>query len=379
MKLKSQIAAFIVLTLFSLCVVPLVNIFQFFPIDTVKLRQKSFLYNMDFLARLSGRILYPFGISIDPDQVIVGSSGWLYLGDKHELTITSDRSKMKRSDVDLGRKIGNTAKAWESYLSQKGVKLYRIMIGPNKTTIYPEYMPVWARPSTPNATDALYEGSSTIIDLRKPLIAAKMISSSDLYYKTDTHWNFVGAGIAFKYFAEQISQAAPKLKWPNIETYELELIEPRAGGDLANFLRIQAVLKDVEPITKCLKIPITTIQTEFESGRIVFKGGNVPIGSQTKPLVVRSNGALNTARVLWLRDSFGTAMAPFMAATFSDVLQVHWGEGLKTSQDFIKLIETFKPEYVFVTVVERASRASYFLTAPPVVSLSDSNNILPIQ
>src|SRR5262249_19325605 len=69
------------------------------------------------------------------------------------------------------------------------------------------------------------------------------------------------------------------------------------------------------------------------------------------------------------RDSFGTAMAPFMAATFSETLQIHY-ETADTAL-LARLVETFKPDYVFVTVVERAARRKRFGSVPPLITSSE--------
>jgi hypothetical protein len=49
-----------------------------------------------------------------------------------------------------------------------------------------------------------------------------------------------------------------------------------------------------------------------------------------------------------------------MAATFSEVLLLHWHEAIKPGGRLLQLVEEFKPDYVFFTVVERAAREPYF-------------------
>ena len=71
------------------------------------------------------------------------------------------------------------------------------------------------------------------------------------------------------------------------------------------------------------------------------------------------------SRVLWLRDSFGAALEPWMAATFSDTLQMHWREALQSPDVLAALVEQWKPDYVFVTVVERDARVVAFTRGPP--------------
>jgi hypothetical protein len=298
---------------------------------------------------------------------MIGRDGWLFLGDQHERTLTVDRRPATEADLALGKQIGVATRAWDKYLEGRGVKLFRIMIAPNKGTIYPEHLPNWAKPASPNATDALLAGSEriTYIDIREDLIVAKAKQTEALYYKTDSHWNSLGAGVAFHAFARQVGTASPELRWPSEDAYQLNHVARRNGGDLANLLRLAADISDSEPSISMSGLSIETTQTDFETKRILHQGGNPGVGGLSKPLLVKSEGALNINKVLWLRDSFGTALSPFMAATFSEILQVRWAEGLKSPKHFIQLVDKFKPDYVFVTVAERTSRTAAFATAPP--------------
>ncbi len=263
---------------------------------------------MDLVSSWAARLLYPLGISTSPNQVIIGREGWLYLGDQYEQTVTVDRSPLTLSEIELGKQIGAATEAWEAYLSNRGVKLFRIMIAPNKSTIYPEYLPVWAKPTSPNATDALFAGAGSMryVDLRGPLLAAKADQREALYYKTDTHWNFLGAGIAFRAFAQQVGDV-PDLRWPADRAYELSRVFPRTGGDLADLLRLSASFADSVPMIHALDLSVETYQFDFDTKEVIHKGGNPPVETPTKPILVKSIGALNSKRVLWLRDSFGTA------------------------------------------------------------------------
>ena len=321
---------------------------------------------MDLVSSWAARLLYPLGISTNPNQVIIGREGWLYLGDQHAQTVTVDRSLPTLSEIELGKQIGAATEAWEAYLSNKGVKLFRIMIAPNKSTIYPEHLPVWAKPTSPNATDALFAGTGSMryVDLRGPLLAAKADQPEALYYKTDTHWNFLGAGIAFRAFAQQVGDV-PDLRWPADGAYELSRVVSRTGGDLANLLRLSASFADSVPMIRALDLSVETYQFDFDTKGVIHKGGNPPVETPIKPIMVKSIGALNSKRVLWLRDSFGTAMSPLMAVTFSEVLQLHWAEAIKPGGRFVQLIDEWKPDYVFFTVVERDSRSRMFAAYPP--------------
>lgn len=366
--MRKRVFIFLLAVVCGLLIVPLVNIVLNPTLEDGKWRRKEFLYNMDFLSEWPSFFLYQAGISTHPKQLVIGREGWLYLGDNYAQSRTVARNGQTPADMLNGKKIGTASQAWEIWLQKRGVRLFRVMIGPNKESIYPEYLPRWAMPATPSATDALFAGTGTerFIDLRSALLAAKTQYPQALYYKTDTHWNPLGAALAFRAFAQNASRSAPELRWPTEAAVEVISMANGAGaGDLAGFQRIQRRLHDSEPSTKILDHPIEATQYDFDSRKVLQKGGNPKIPSQQKPLLVISEGALNAKKVLWLRDSFGTAMAPLMAATFSETVQLHWLEALKPGGRFAELVEKWKPDYVIITVVERDSRSELFTLPPP--------------
>jgi alginate O-acetyltransferase complex protein AlgJ len=364
---KRRILVFFVVAALILSIMPAIHILSAQDRKAIRWTDRGFLYNVDALSAVVSRLLLPLGISTDPEQAIIGRKEWLYLGDQHQLTLSTDRRPQTAEDVEIARRIAEATAAWDAYLAARGVRLFRIMVAPNKGSVYPEYMPDWARPASPNGTDALFAtaGLTRHIDLRPALIAERAKQPVPLYYKTDTHWNFLGAGLAFRAFAREVAPAAPELRWPAEDTYAISRVDRRIGGDLARFLRIPDHFDDEEPVPNSLSLPVQTTQYDYGSGQVVHKGGNPPVDSPGRPLLVRSEGALNRKKVLWLRDSFGQMMAPLMAATFSDVIQLHWNEALKPDMQLARLVEEWKPDYVFFTVIERASRDPKFALLPP--------------
>jgi len=373
--MKRSVFAFLLTAALALLAVPAINIIIAPGRDAIRLQDKSFLYNMDWASRWTASALYPMGISTDPKQVIIGKDGWLYLGDLYQQTLSNDRRPATESDAQLDKEIAAATKTWGAYLETKGVKAFRIMIGPNKGTIYPEHMPSWAKPVASNPTDALIAQTKgeIYIDLRPTLLKAKETHKEALYYKTDTHWNDLGAALAFRAFAQQVGEAAPELRWPSEKAYEVSRVNARNGGDLAKFLRLQGSFSDNDPIIYGSTPSVEITQSDFDTKKVFSKGGNPIIGSQMTPLLVTSTGALNNKKVLWLRDSYGNSISPLMDATFSDVLQLHWSEALKPGGRFAQLVEDWKPDYVFITVVERAARDTSFATySPPSFSPKSS-------
>lgn len=360
---------FLLLVLCALLVVPTINVLS--SPDPLKVKwKKKTLYNMDFALLPLTALLYPMGISTEPGKVTIGLEGWLYLGNESEHLISDGRQGLTPEAIAQGEKIGAAAEAWEDWLYENGVKLYRVMIGPNKESIYPEHVPFWARPLQPTATDALIAGtgSTRYLDLRSVLKEAKADQTEALYLMADTHWNSLGAGIAFRAFAREQERVAPELRWPSDHAYQVIRTEAHPGGDLISFLRLKLDIFTPSPVVRLQELSIETTRYDFDKDQIIGTGGNPEISLLfDKPVLVRSHGALNAKRVLWLRDSFGAALSPFMAATFGEVLQLHWMDAFKPGGRFVELVQSWNPDYVFVTVVERFARSDMFATPPPPV------------
>lgn len=368
--MKRRVLIFLMSLLLVLVGVPATNIMLAPDRNEINLKEKSFLFNMDFTSRLAGSLLYPLGISISPENVIIGKEGWLYLGDSYNQAVSDGRRRATNADVAMSKKIGEAAKAWNDYLLAKNVKIFRIMVAPDKGSIYPEYMPDWAKPVISNPTDALFleANEGIFVDLRLPLLAAKETLRDDIYFKTDSHWNELGAAIAFRTFAEQIKDADPELRWPPENAYEVAKNEKIDAQDLAKFLRLEKILSDSRPQTGVSELRVKTARTDYGTKELILKWN----GDLTKPLVLKSEGSLNTKKVLWLRDSMGNSLVPWMSATFSEVLEVHLNAVLGPSGNFVRLVDEWKPDYIFITVVERNARSRSFMDLPPAAVINDS-------
>lgn len=372
MNMRHRAVLFLVALLASLLIVPMVNISRVKNIESIQW-EKSFFFNMDFASSFAAKLLYPVGISTNPRRVVIGQDGWLFLGDEFESTLSASRHPPAPGDVELAKQIGVAAAAWDTYLASKGVQLFRVMIGPNKGSIYPEHLPQWAQPVSPNATDALFAGTGNVlyVDLRAPLLEAKAHQQADLYFKTDTHWNDLGSATAFRAFGQQVAAAVPELRWPSSEVYRLKSTHLVGGKDLANFLRLSEHLSDTRVAIHAADLPLKTTQLDFDTHKVLHTGGHLPTVPPRKPVLVQSSNALNHKKVLWLRDSFGDPMSLLMEATFSDVLQLHWHEAIKPDGRLAQLVESWRPDYVFFTVVERDARNGWFTVPPPAAGLHE--------
>ncbi len=118
--MKRKLTAFLLFVFITMMIVPAINIIA--TPNTKTTKKKSFLYNMDIISSWTQEALYPPGISIHSNQVIIGSDDWLFLSDEYDLTLSEDRRPANESDNAVAKKISASNNAWNEYLISKGEK-----------------------------------------------------------------------------------------------------------------------------------------------------------------------------------------------------------------------------------------------------------------
>lgn len=164
-------------------------------------------------------------------QVVYGRDGWLfYAGEK-----VFEQSTGELIRPDGVEQFAVMAAALNRELARRGARLI-VTVAPNSQTIYPEFLPDWAHI---NATteydlvmDALAHHGVDKVDLRPPLLAAKL--KQQVYRRIDTHWNDLGALIAYNAIMEAVGW--PDWRWDPDKAFKG--FELRSGGGLLRMLGI---------------------------------------------------------------------------------------------------------------------------------------------
>lgn len=203
--------------------------------DHYELRQQMIEWNN--LARVKAT-----GVSPN-SNVVLGSDGWLFLGN-HDYTLEDLAGNLPFSPEDIERwsQVVADRKVWAA---EHGIT-YLLFHAPNKHTIYPEYMP--SRLIRRGAVTRLSQLAprltadhpETFFDARPLLLEAK--SWSQLYDKTDSHWNHAGAFVVYEEIMRRLASrgAHPSGPFPR-QALDIRR-EQGAGGDLAVFLGLQGHL-----------------------------------------------------------------------------------------------------------------------------------------
>ena len=369
--MKKYITSFLAASAIGLSVVPAINIYNDYK-GTKSLLPNGLssihydnLYSMDFALPDLGYLYYKQGASISPENTIVGKDGWLFLGDRHAYVMSESRG-LKPFNKERMDRFAKARHKWDEFVKAQGGIGYFVSIAPNSHTIYREMMPEWASKakSSPNVEYLLSKSRSdaTLADLSISIKKYKNLSHEPLFYKTDTHWNESGAWYGYQDLQRKISQTAPSLKWLDPQDIHLSF-KDKSGGDLSRFLRITSFVKDTE-VSVRIKRDSKVFVTDFEGN--IIRSGNLSDRQENmeKQLIVHSSNALNDKKVLWLRDSFGVALYPYMNATFSTIMQSHYQQVITNPELLEKMIKDFKPDLVIITMIERNAVSGYLGNFP---------------
>lgn len=293
----------------------------------------------DALVRGQAAVRY-LGLGVSPQaEVIRGRDGWLFYADNGGLDDYLSVAPFSREELE---KWGRTLQHTQDWLAARGIA-YVFTIAPDKPQIYPEHMPTSLRPASPiSRADQLFAhlaAHTTVhaLDLRPALRAAK--TADRLYHRTDSHWNDAGALVATREIVARLRRLDPRLPWDLAPTASdafdrREIVAP--GMDLARMLRLEGVLSE-DRIDLVPRAPRVAAVVEPVHGDPDFGEARV----------VTRRRHDRGPRALVYRDSFGSALIPFLAEAFSQAVFL-WEYDVDPSA-----VETERPD---VVIHEWASR-----------------------
>jgi alginate O-acetyltransferase complex protein AlgJ len=269
-----------------------------------------------------------------PEKVVVGKSGWFYLGNSYNNVINQHRGLQPLS-VDSARYIANHLLMRQHELAKQGIRLY-VMVAPDSHSIYPEFLPDRMSTSpTPSRLDvlkqAIQQTNLPFIDVRDTLISTK--SHHIVYNQTDTHWNEYGTMIGSGTLLERIRQDQPAIPPMQLNDFRIEQ-QKGVGGDLVNMLTVQEEQKD--PVYYYIR-PSGT-----RTARQISTEPNETSGFPSTRFAGSGSGKL-----LFIGDSFSHSMMQFLPAYFKESYFV------RDSQLNMTTVRQEQPDVVVIEVVER--------------------------
>lgn len=287
------------------------------------------------------------GISPTP-RVLIGKDGWLFYNEDNALESYREVRPLPPEDLAQWKRALERRRDW---LAKQNIR-YLFVIAPNPPTIYPEFLPntVKREPGV-SAFDQLADylnahSDVEFLDLRPALRAAK--ARHRVYYRTDTHWNSMGAFVAYREIMNRISPWFPELEPDPLDHYRIDYRE-EPGGDLARFMKLEETLRE-EVVHLTPRQPgavVSGLTTQDRGKDVAFR-----------EVVVTECPQGEIPRAVILRDSYADALMPFLSRRFQRTAYV-WTKSFAADR-----IAEERPDLVIQEVAERLLLRSVEEMAP---------------
>lgn len=268
-----------------------------------------------------------------------GKDDWLFLGNAFDNNVAKLKRAVEPDDAQVQGTKAALARVAEA--AQQHRTPVVLVVGPDKSTIYPEFLPDAITPAPVRYSavfvDALRTVPHLLVHDPAPELLALKATEGILYRRTDTHWNNKGAFLVFAGLARRLDLPVPAVDFRHGATRAGDLLRL---SNLKNFpLRPddhwEVVWKQQPAWTE------QTVQDDDRTGP-----GNAVVVRNGKPL---------SDKVVWVvGDSFVGALKQYFNATFREVRYLgHWERRLRTlPQELARAGQ--KPDLIVVVRVERS-------------------------
>lgn len=270
--------------------------------------------------------------------VVVGSDSYLFLNeDVPDFTGTNLFSNEQLNEIQLKLK----EKSDFIKTINPNAKFIVFMV-PNKLSFYNEMKPKDLIESENSRLKQLTDKlkNETSFDFINPTEALNKYKTEDnLYYKTDIHWNELGAFYGYKELEKKLKEYNPNTKELTIDMYEKKYVS-EFGGDLAYYLGIKNnILKERE----IRLIPKFTIRSNLKKDPPMTWMGN--LNKQFTTSVQDSN----LPKAVVFRDSFATNMMPYLSENFRSITYCEeWNFSFNKD-----ILSKEKPDFVIYEILEK--------------------------
>jgi len=286
---------------------------------------------IDAHARVAWRVLHV----VPSPTVIKGRDGWLFYADDSALEDYESATPLDEGDLAAWR---DTLVGIRDSLRARGVA-YVFVLAPDKHVLYPEYMPAAIhRLHGEHRMDQLLEylrahSDLAVVDLRAPLGAQK--SRERIFHLTDTHWNDRGAFVGYTQILRAAGQQIPGVAPLSREAFDA-VAHRRPGMDLAEMLSLQNVFTETS---------LDLVPRQPRRARLL-EPPDLREGYEVARVVTEVSDA-SLPRLVMFRDSFGTALIPFLSEHFSRAVYL-WQNNIDD-----EVIDREKPSLVIQEIVGR--------------------------
>ncbi len=298
-------------------------------------------YGLRNLLIKTNSVIHTIYLNTSPrSDVIIGKDGWLFYNSPiNGVNINDYYGETLFSDQEITTIQKNLLRL-KSTLKAQGINLV-VVLAANKHTIYDEYLPNYIQKNKGLLTRAdqikniMKETEILYIDTRPILLKAKKEYQYPLYYKTDTHWNDLGGFVVSQEIVKTIATLGYRVHKLTDNSSYINSEKTTYWHDLGGFINLEKYKNDTNFF---LTTPKNYTYTEEKL-----------YGGRHDSYVVTTLKQPSYGKILVFRDSFASALIPYLSESFSRAVYV-WSP----SVDY-NLIKAEKPDIVIIEFVERLS------------------------
>lgn len=286
---------------------------------------------------------------------VAGRDDWVFWGDVQNNNFSQSIGRRYLSPDELNR--------WHSYfadldatLSAEGIELY-IVVAPAKWAVYPQELPAWTDPIRgAGPLDQLVAAGADLplVDLRAQLQDAS--AEAQTFSRVNSHWTSFGAYEGWNAIADCITT-----NQPDITLSPIPISGVTVSGGFNEYPDYGIV--DTEDWTEPEFVdPLLPVELSAAGADPTTVPGDRWTGFADLPAETETVGAQSDDSLLFVGDSFGVVLSPYLQQAFTHTRQVrHNLDGDPTTQpDIATLALATRPDVVIIEITQR------HLNAPPL-------------
>jgi len=191
--------------------------------------------------------------------------------------------------------------------------------------------------------DGIYNSLSTELNNANMIDIKAALSLPDCYYKTDHHWNALGAYNAYNAFCEAKHERAAAL-----ESFNLKSVSTDFQGTLFSKVPISKEKDEILlPENQFSEVTADGVKADFYDMKAleskdkynVFQGGNHGICE------IENKNAKSDKTLLILKDSFANSFVPYIAGDYKKIILLDERYTFVSLEDYVK---TLNPDEILV-------------------------------
>jgi peptidoglycan/LPS O-acetylase OafA/YrhL len=267
-----------------------------------------------------------------------GSEDWLFLGNAHQDSVAKLKLAVHPTNADVSA-VQDSFSQVTAAASLSGTTV-ALLVGPNKETIYPEFLPEGLTPSAIRYSDFFLDGLRSIPELvlydpTEDFLRLKP-TEGPLYWRTDTHWNSKGSYFALAGLLDKLNLPVPSLSFKPGPPYR---------GDLVDIARLENFpLRSGDDWAPVWPMP--------PSWRATPSSG--PANPTFTEETILNDSPLVDMTVWVIGDSFTNGLRPYLNRTFRNVRYVgHWQDSMPRLAALLEDTDEV-PDLILIVRVERS-------------------------